>query len=218
LKWDEGNPNGIWKDVVLSQDFTKTIVAQDLSTEFPIGTWHYSTGLTMTAAQILQNEIPKHLPNDNLVSFANSRLFAPLGIQVRRWDHTPTNIMVGGAEMFLNSRDMAKFGQFYLEKGKVNGVQKLAQNWIDFTTYPHLDTKIGGLGNRFYGGWWWMEKLRGYDAYFALGYGGQTVAVVPALNLVVVTTAKHDVTSTIEGYQDGWIIDLIENHILTSLL
>jgi CubicO group peptidase (beta-lactamase class C family) len=219
LKWSEGDAtaSGIWMDVVKSDDWSKTVLAQELSTTAPLGKWNYSTGLTMVAAQVLQNEIPKHLPNDNMVSFAKSRLFDPLGIQIRRWDQSPAGIMVGGAEMFLTSRDMARFGQFYLEKGRVNGVPKLSEAWINATLSPIFDTGVGGPGNRYYGGWWWYENMRGHVVHFALGYGGQVVAVIPTLNMVIVTTSKHDVTSTIEGYQDGLITDLIENYILPAV-
>ena len=45
-----------------------------------------------------------------------------------------------------------------------------------------------------YGFQWWITDATGYPAFFALGFGGQYVYVVPDLELVVVVAA---------GFADG---------------
>ena len=42
---------------------------------------------------------------------------------------------------------------------------------------------------------WWVDKAAGVDAYFALGYGGQRIEVVPDRHLVIVISADVDFTN-----------------------
>ena len=46
--------------------------------------------------------------------------------------------------------------------------------------------KLGVGGGRGYGYFWWTDDRRGLHSFAALGFGGQMVAVVPKLDLVVV--------------------------------
>jgi CubicO group peptidase (beta-lactamase class C family) len=43
-----------------------------------------------------------------------------------------------------------------------------------------------------YGYLWWVTNLKGHPAYFAGGYGGQFIYVIPDLDLVVVITSNLD--------------------------
>jgi len=52
----------------------------------------------------------------------------------------------------------------------------------------HVDkTGVPGVS---YGYYWWIESAAGHDVYAAVGHGGQTIRIVPDLNLVVVTAAQ----------------------------
>lgn len=96
-----------------------------------------------------------------------------------------------------SARDWAKFGQLYLNNGKVSNKQIFPENWVKYTTSPTPNSY--GL----YGAHWWRGDVDEYvheserdlgdlyrpmpkDAYFASGYSGQYTIVVPSLNLVIV--------------------------------
>ncbi len=90
----------------------------------------------------------------------------------------------------ISARDLARFGQLYLNHGVWNGRQILSREWIarTFTGKP-------ALGDMEYGFLWWvypnaeMLKNAGVPAatvYAARGYRGHRLYVIPSLELVIV--------------------------------
>lgn len=78
------------------------------------------------------------------------------------------------------------------------GNQIVPEDWVARST----GVQVLGKGDYFpyaYGYQWWrlqdpeptVAMLAVNDAYFALGYGGQFIFIVPHLNLVVVSTAAN---------------------------
>jgi CubicO group peptidase (beta-lactamase class C family) len=114
--------------------------------------------------------------------YARRRLFAPLGITVKDfWPKDEHGITFGGNGLTLLATDAAKLGQLYLQHGRWHGRQIVPRRWVDESTRQHVALRrASGYG---YG--WWTQKRAGGHAYLALGYGGQVVAVVPKLQLVV---------------------------------
>ncbi|HYP26941.1 MAG TPA: serine hydrolase [Blastocatellia bacterium] len=120
--------------------------------------------------------------------FADRHLFGPLGIGQVEWATDPEGFSIGPYGLNLTSRDMAKFGYLFLKKGRWEGKQIIPPNWVEEATRKHND---GGLPERAgYGYLWWVSEETGHPAYFAAGYGGQFIYVIPALDLVVVTTGE----------------------------
>jgi len=56
----------------------------------------------------------------------------------------------------------------------------------------------GSAGSAFnptnYGYFWWVEPTSGVTAYYALGFGGQLIEVVPSLHLLIVVSSNVDET------------------------
>jgi CubicO group peptidase (beta-lactamase class C family) len=218
LKYDEGDTDNMMS-IFSKDDWHKETLAKDMVTA-PGAEFVYSTGLTVVAARILEEQVRK-VHNKSLVEYANEKLFVPMGAKLLRWDDDPLGYKVGGAEMFVTSRDMARFGQMYLNGGKIgdrnnqNLVQVVPADWVTKTVSPIKPVPY--IPGRYYGGWWWMETIRGYYCFMALGYGGQMIAVIPQLNFIMVTTSKHDVPVQMEGYQDTLIFDFMKNDLIPAI-
>ena len=120
------------------------------------------------------------------------RIAEPIGMQ----DFTPADgryvsedASLYPAYLFhLSARDMARFGQLYLDGGSWNGQQILPAGWVQQSTTPKTETGDPLTGG--YGYLWWTlsPKPYGEGAATAIGDGGQFITVLPAHGLVIVQT------------------------------
>ncbi|MHC4312271.1 MAG: hypothetical protein ACYSW3_07380, partial [Planctomycetota bacterium] len=98
------------------------------------------------------------------------------------------NFSIHQAYPFLiSARDMARLGQLFLQQGKWNGEQIIPSDWVKDSTRSYSKTNNPATG---YGFMWWIvtDDFYGMKAgdYFASGYGGQKILVLPRINTVVV--------------------------------
>lgn len=122
--------------------------------------------------------------------YAEEYLFGPIGIESAQWDQDPQGVTDGGNGLHLSVRDMARFGQLFLDEGNWRGQQIVPQSWVEVSTREHA---AGEPDKGTYGYQWWIRsfgKDGAYSGYYALGYAGQFVFVVPELNLVTAITSK----------------------------
>ena len=126
-----------------------------------------------------------------LTRLAEQRLFEPLGIDTYRWPTDPHGNPLGHGHLELRPRDLVRLGQLYLDSGRREDVQVLPASFVDAATTAQSP---GGPPEGVpYGYLWWITEDRGYRSFFAGGFGGQYLTVVPELALVVVTTGDVDV-------------------------
>ena len=90
---------------------------------------------------------------------------------------------IGSSFMYATARDWARFGQLYLQDGIWAGERILPEGWVSYsaTETPHSDGQ--------YGAHFWMDhsdKSFPQDAYYADGYEGQYVVIIPSKQLVIV--------------------------------
>lgn len=124
-------------------------------------------------------------------AFAESTLFAPLGIKYVEWQFSPAGTAQTGGGLSLRSRDLLQLGQLYANGGTANGRRLVSRAWVDASIQPRArvdeDTEYGYL--------WWLKSFHAgsktYAAYLMQGAGGNKVAVFPALDLVVVITTTN---------------------------
>jgi CubicO group peptidase (beta-lactamase class C family) len=181
LDWEEGDP--AYREMYTSADWLKVVMDKPMVAE-PGRVFNYCSGCSHVLSAILQ-EATKTNPRD----FADQFLFKPLGITDYRWDVDADGTPIGGWGLQLTPRDMAKLGYLYLHHGQWDGQQIVSAEWVENATRLHTSTD-NQLG---YGYQWWNYPPQGI--YLALGRDGQTIAVIPELDLIVVTTAEingHD--------------------------
>ncbi len=125
-------------------------------------------------------------------------LFDPLGINDFIWEQHQDGLNIGGLGLHLRPRDLARIGQFCLQKGWWNGNQVVSAEWIDLSTSEHIKPEMTGSFHG-YGYYWWIHKENA--AYFAMGEGGQFLYIVPRKNLVIVHTATPSAGSGYDGIE-----------------
>jgi CubicO group peptidase (beta-lactamase class C family) len=130
----------------------------------------------------------------DLLDFANEHLFGPLGIEPGEWTRGWDGYRWGAGALHLRARDMARFGQLYLDNGAVDGEQVVPASWISDSWTPYTEGawyhKVGDNFDRTaYGYQWWIIDAGPHTYYLAWGHGGQQIAVLPEMDMVLVVTA-----------------------------
>ena len=166
---------------VASRDWVRAALERDLLA--PPGTrFSYSTGNTHVLSAVLTKATGK-----STLAYAREKLFEPLGIDGVSWAKDPRGIYVGGNNLAMRPRDMARFGQLYLDRGRWGDEQVVPWQWVDESTQPIARTWRGGG----YGYLWWMRPAEERGAYQASGYGGQYIYISPSADLVIVITSTE---------------------------
>ncbi len=151
---------------------------------------HYCTAGAHLAGRLVENAT-----GEDLLTFAQARLFGPLGFTRYRWPYQPVASNAGTfGQLYLRPRDFLKFGILYLRGGRWRGRQVISRSWVERSTEP-----MTRIGSRRYGYLWWRQAFdvatpRGtatVDAILASGNGGEKLYVVPSLDLVAVFTGGN---------------------------
>ena len=127
----------------------------------------------------------------DLKSFAQEHLFAPLGIEPKFWQTDWDGNYLGFSDIYLSSTDLAKFGLTYLNDGKYNGEQIVPADWVDESLQIYSEKtwkfRVGRNWNdNGYGYQWWSIKAGGYRYNLAWGHGGQQIALLDELDMMIV--------------------------------
>lgn len=168
-----------------------------------------------SATHLLSAVITETSGTDTL-SFANKYLLEPLHFKNVEWYTDPTGYYAGYANMLLRPRDMAKFGCLYLNGGKWEGRQLVPEEWVKESTKVQYDfnkEEDRGFENG-YGFLWWISGETGYHMFSALGYGGQSIDVIPDLDLVVVVTSVPNQALSVNNEQR---LVLLEKYVIPSI-
>jgi CubicO group peptidase (beta-lactamase class C family) len=136
-----------------------------------------------TPSAHLVSAVISHVSGTSEGRLAQKRLFDPLGIRLfDYWPKDDQGVTYGGTGLSLTARQAAKLGQLYLDGGRWHGRQLVPRAWVEESTRSHVSLGHGAG----YGYFWWTDDRRGLHSFEAIGFGGQMVAVVPKLGLVVV--------------------------------
>ena len=187
-----GRGYGAW---VQSKNWVRYVLQRPLID--PPGTRiEYSTGSSHLLSAIITKATKM-----STWQFAQEELAKPLGFSQAKWPTDPQGIYFGGNEMLMTPRQMIEFGELYLNQGKAGDRQIISKDWIDKTQIGRGRSRWGS--DREYGYGFWIREFNGHTSYYAWGYGGQFVFIVPARDLVIVTTSRSDVSRERRDHLDG---------------
>ena len=165
--------------------------------------WAYSSATTQLLARIIRDAVGG--PEQTL-AFAWRELFNPLRMRNVTLEFDASGTLQGSSNMLASARDWARFGLLYLNDGVVGGKRILHEDWVDFSAAATLNTDYGA-------GFWTNrsehEDARGRvrmgiprDAFFAFGFLGQRIAILPSQHLVIVRLGDSvDPTGDISGLE-----------------
>ena len=112
--------------------------------------------------------------------------------------------------MLLTPRQMLAFGEVYLNRGRSGETQVVPERWVEQSFVPRGRSNYS---EQLYGYGWWMRELAGQQAYYAWGFGGQYIVIVPSLDLVVVSTSSPAVGEERRSHRRT-VDDIIEQLIV----
>ena len=181
------------------------------------GEFIYNSGCSMLLSGILKNS-----SGQTAEEFAINHLFKPLGIKKWYWSSVMHGVINTAWGLSLRPLDMARFGILFLNEGRWLEDQVVSREWAQVSTSKHVNTvkkRHDEIEKRAYGYQWWrfmdddsiVSNLAINDIYYALGYGGQLIIVIPHLNMVVVSTGSNHFNSRL-------FFDVLRDHIFPAVL
>jgi CubicO group peptidase (beta-lactamase class C family) len=179
---------GAW---VSSPNWVRYALAQPFESD-PGGALIYSTGTSHLTSAVLTAASDR-----STLALTRELLGEPMGITVPSWPADPQGIYFGGNEMRLSPRTLLAFGELYRNDGMSGQTRVLPEGWVQASWERRGSSRYTGDGQG-YG--WWMRRARGHDVFYAWGYGGQMVFVVPDLRLTVVMTSDPTPVETRDGH------------------
>ena len=124
----------------------------------------------------------------SVLEFANRELFDPLGMQRGVWYADKSGLQSGGMSGLWRARDVLKLGELYLRKGTWKGAELIPPAFVAESVTVQNSGDFFGEPVR-YGYAWFIKDVAGHETYYARGYGGQYLMVVPKAGLVILCTS-----------------------------
>ena len=147
----------------------------------------YNSGISQMLTTLLTQT-----SKQSVATFAEQYLFAPLDITQYNWQTDKQGIYTGGFGLYLTPRDMIKLGVLCVQEGQYNGLQLVSPSRLHQAIQPKLPA-LPPANAGYYGWHWWIDDVQNVSFYYARGFGGQFIFIVPTLQLVVVTTKDQTI-------------------------
>jgi len=140
-----------------------------------------------TPGSYMLSAIVQKVTGETVFDYLRPRLFEPLAIENPTWDASPQGISFGGVGLSIRTEDIARFGQFYLQKGRWNGNQLLPAAWVEMATARQTSNGSEPTSDwdQGYGYQFWRCR---HGFYRGDGAFGQYCIVMPEQDAVVAIT------------------------------
>ena len=183
LEWDENydDISDVTKMLFQESDMTVSQIHKPLVGK-PNASWNYSSGTTNLLSGILRKQFKTH---QEYLDFWYRGLIDKIGMHSMLIEADLKGNYIGSSYAWANARDWAKFGLLYLHKGNWNGEQLFDPTWSKYVATPTPTSE-----NQ-YGAQFWLNaggKMPDVprDVYYADGFQGQRVFIIPSHDMVVV--------------------------------
>ena len=167
-------------------DWVRKFLSQDFFRKPGTG-FKYDSDATYMLAAIVEKK-----SGEKMMDYLKRKMFDKIGITKAWTTYSPQGIPCGGWGMNMTTRELARFGQLYLNRGEWNGEQLLSPDWVSLATTRQtwcngitIQSQTIGSGsdwNQGYGFQFWRCR---HGAYRADGASGQLTVVMPEQDAVL---------------------------------
>ena len=168
---------GDWVKEFLSKDFFRK----------PGTGFKYDSDATYMLAAIVEKK-----SGMKMMDYLQKNMFDQIGIAKAWTTCSPQGIPCGGWGMNMTTRELARFGQLYLNRGRWDGKRVLSSDWVSLATtrqtwsgWQNVGVKALGEGSDWEQGYGFQFWRCRHGAYRADGAGGQYTVVIPEKDMVV---------------------------------
>ena len=151
--------------------------------------FYYSSG----NSNILSGIVRSTVGEKDYHAFPYNELFHKIGMYHTLMEPDASGTFVGSSYIWASARDYARFGMLYLNDGIWNGERILPEGWIKKSLTPPAANHLKNYGYQF-----WLNGVNATspdqkefpnmpdDLFYADGYGGQRIYIIPSRQLVAV--------------------------------
>jgi CubicO group peptidase (beta-lactamase class C family) len=192
LEWNEqvsyNDPRNSEWQMVESEDWIRFVLSRPVFND-PGTRFLYNTG-----GMHLLSAVIKSATGLTADRFAETHLFHPMGIYAYQWNRDILGFpSTGGVDggLGLRTRDLAKIGWLFINRGSWNGKRIVSEAWVNEVTTksPRLPGSNAHYAFNWFSGTGTVGGIR-YEYIASFGYGGQVLYLVPEHRLLVVITCE----------------------------
>ncbi|HQQ94250.1 MAG TPA: serine hydrolase [Bacteroidia bacterium] len=164
--------------------------------EKPGSVFEYSSG----NSNILGAYLRKLIGPEDYAAFPYDQLFYQIKAYSVVLEPDASGTYNASSYAFASTRDFARFAMLYYNVGKWNGEQILEEGWIRESLRPAPSDPLGNYAYQFWLNGWSPEHpgQRSFpdvpsDMFYADGYGGQNIYIIPSRHLIVIRLGLHTI-------------------------
>lgn len=158
--------------------------------------FNYSSGNSNILSRIIRQAVGER----QYAAFPYTNLFYKINAYSFLLEPDAAGTYIGSSYSYATARDFVRFGLLYYNNGKWNGEQLLPEDWVKKSILPPACNTYKNYGYQF-----WLNgqnkkdiRQKAYpdvpdDMFYADGYGGQDVYIIPSKKIIVARFGVHTI-------------------------